>query len=173
MKKGSKDKKRKSKVMIVKATQDHIDSLTGRLREADKRELYDAFAMDADYGLRISFENSRMCWVGIEIKTGIPFCAFGVYAISSLSTEAEPWLLGTDAMGRLSISALRESKKYVQKMLKPFELLHNYVDCRNTVSINWLKWCGFTMEDPRPFGTKCRMFSRFYLKNDNKTIRSN
>ena len=42
--------------------------------------------------------------------------------------------------------------------------LVNWVDDRNTCAIRWLKWMGFTIHEPEPYGVANLPFRRFDMK---------
>ena len=66
-----------------------------------------------------------------------------------------PWLLSTEYLyswKRKNLrSFLKSTKSWIEHMGEMYPFLHNYVDTRNTESINWLKHLGFkftkTIED--------------------------
>lgn len=151
------------KLEIVPAEQKHVDALMGKLREADRNECWSLARITADYALQISFDNAKMCWVALY--KGSPVCCFGVGAYSNLSHKGCPWMLATEALLHFQVQVIKGSKLYVKKMLEPFDILENYVDNRNVVAVRWLKWCGFTMEDPVALGPDGVLFRRFYMMN--------
>ena len=82
-----------------------------------------------------------------------------------LSGKGSPWLLGTNEIGRYALTFLRANKKYVRRMLEFYPHLENYVDARNTTSIQWLKWLGFEFDLlPVPYGVWKMPFFRFEMK---------
>lgn len=56
------------------------------------------------------------------------------------------WLVGTDEITRHPITFYRLSKKIFERLSDGYERLFNFVDERNTLSVRWLKWLGFTIE---------------------------
>ena len=47
---------------------------------------------------------------------------------------------------------LSEAPLYLTQMHEVHPVLRNVVDARNTVSIRWLEWLGFTLGTPQPMG---------------------
>jgi hypothetical protein len=41
---------------------------------------------------------------------------------------------------------IRQSRRYVALMQERFPRLENYVHAGNSLSLRWLKWCGFTID---------------------------
>jgi len=50
--------------------------------------------------------------------------------------------------------------------LAGYSHLENWVDARNTKAINWLRWLGFTVHDPVPFGVAGLPFHRFDMRRE-------
>jgi len=54
--------------------------------------------------------------------------------------------------------------KWVRRQSEKFSLLYNYVDARNVKSIKWLRWLGFQLDEPAPYGVRGLPFHRFELR---------
>ncbi|UZP67383.1 hypothetical protein N1030_17575 [Desulfovibrio mangrovi] len=147
-------------VRIIKATQSHVDGLRGRLRRSDCGEVLAATGLAPDAGLERSFSMSCMAWAVVEKAEVIAM--FGVGA-SSLSGTGSPWLLGTDALVRQVRGFIQHSREYIDLMRQRFPNLVNWVDARNAASVRWLGWCGFTVEEPVPFGPFGLPFHKFHM----------
>lgn len=76
------------------------------------------------------------------------------------------WMLGSDELLKHGTALLRTSKAYVDKWRTEYRSLMNYVDCRNTVSIKWLKWLGASFHLPTPYGLNGKPFMPFYFGED-------
>jgi len=148
------------KVKIVKTAQKHIDFMKGNLREADLNEVWASSFSVGSVALQRSFNRSSSCWTAL--MGGEPFACFGVVPLSCLNLTGSPWMLATDRIDQVPFKVVRESKKYVNKMIRGFEKLENWIDERNTVSKRWLKWCGFVLEPPREYGAQSKLFHRFW-----------
>ncbi len=129
------------------------------MRERDKAEIWAASHHTPEQGVLGSFKTSTSVWAGImgdEV-----FCMFGVGPANILSGRGSPWLLGTDSIEKYALSFLRHCSWAVDAMHSSYPYLQNWVDVRNTTSINWLKWLGFTIHDPKPFGAEGMLYHRF------------
>ena len=63
------------------------------------------------------------------------------------------WMVATDElMSKRSyrIQLIREGRKWVDSLLKTYEVLYNYVYAENTSAIKWLKALGFTFINLHP-----------------------
>ncbi len=136
--------------------------LQGKLRLADYEEVFASHGRDADASLIKGVEDSFMAWTAVA--DGQPFLLFGVAAPSSLSTTGVPWALGTDTTNRVGIAVVRQSRHYVKEMKRHFYRLENHTDDRHKVAHRWLRWCGFTIEEPEPWGVMGLPFRRFWME---------
>jgi hypothetical protein len=70
-----------------------------------------------------------------------------------------PWAVFTTAIDEHPLPFLRASKRYIDSLT---DYLENWVDARNTLTIKWLAWLGFTIEEPLPVGLRGELFHRFW-----------
>ena len=62
---------------------------------------------------------------------------------------------------KISLSFLRNSKDVCDVLKGKHQILHNYVDKRNKLHVNWLKWMGFTILKETTYGIENRKFYEF------------
>lgn len=146
---------------IILSEEDHIYPIAKCMRDSDRREVWDTYHLSPERALRLSFLTARTCMTAIDDK-GCPVCMFGVSAQSAVSLKGEPWLLGTDGLMNYQIQLISETRKRIKEWLKDFCLLQNYVANYNETSKRWLKWAGFTLDSPEPFGPDGVLFCKFY-----------
>lgn len=149
----------RSATNIVAAQIEHVQMMAPLVREADRVELRDGWNVTPFDALADGIEHSTSAWTGFVDND--PVCMFGVAPVSLLGGVGVPWMIGTDAVVRHQVRFLRESRPCVDRMRSLYDSLVNYVDDRNTVSHRWLRWLGFTLEDPAPYGPNGVMFRRF------------
>lgn len=137
-----------------------IPAIASGMREADRMEVWAAYHLTPAAALELSFKREGMKFTGLY--KGTPILMVGA-ARMSLIGGASPWLLGTDDVRKISVPFLRNSRAYVQMMLSKYRYLENYVDVRNELSINWLKFCGFTFHAAAPYGVEQLPFYRFTM----------
>ena len=146
--------------IIVPAHTDHIFWIANNMRQADRDEIAAAAGKGPWAALRDSLHLSVAAWTGLVDDE--PICMFGVVPLDILGGVGSPWLLGTDEIEKHAISFLRLNKQYVKEMLEYFPYLVNFVDARNKMSIQWLKWLGFKFDSsPIPYGIWNLPFYRF------------
>lgn len=144
---------------IVPATLDHVKSLAPRLRKADREELAASTGGDPEEIITLSLAMSSLAWAWV--RNGRTLAIFGV-APSGSPGVGIPWLLASPGIARHKVYFVRRSVKYREAMLAAFPVLENWVDCRNTLSIQWLSWLGFGMAEVDPFyGLQRLPFIRF------------
>jgi hypothetical protein len=82
-----------------------------------------------------------------------------------------PWLVGTTLMEQNEFVFIRENRRQFRQFMDLYRLLVNYVDDRHDAAKRWLRWLGFTLEPPEPYGHAGLPFRRFYM--DTNTVRKN
>jgi hypothetical protein len=137
------------------------DARTLVLRRADRAEIEALTGRDPRAVLIESVERSASAWPGLA--DGELVCLFGVVPMSLAGVTGIPWLLGSDAVAAYSRQFLRRNRAWLGEMLRDFPLLTNVVDARNTVSIRWLRWLGFTLGTPQPMGVRGLPFIPFEM----------
>ena len=148
------------KVTIIPTEYDHLLPVAKDMREADVLEVSATGNLPYE-SLTEGFNLSSRCWTGLVDNR--PAAIFGVAPMSVLGGVGSPWLLGTDTCMKVKREFLTGSKPYVEQMLGLYPRLVNYVDVRNTASIRWLKWLGFEIHEPIPFGLSGELFHPFEM----------
>ncbi len=135
-----------AEISIIPARPEHIREIAGRMRAADRAEVFAASGRSPLSALSFSYRHSSEVWTALF--DGRPQVMWGVGDISILTGVGAPWLLGTDAVERNFRGFLRISRDWPAQLLGRYRLLRNLVDARNTISIRWLEWLGFRLFDP-------------------------
>jgi hypothetical protein len=150
---------------IVPATQEHVAQMLPNVRRDDRYEVMAATGLPVDDILGRCVKNAEMAWAGMvddEVA-----CIFGVTGASLLSETGYPWLIGTDLIEQHAKPFLRRNRKMVGVMIERYPILKNYVDARNIKAIQWLRWLGFTINPPEPFGMYRMLFHPFEMRAKN------
>ena len=149
---------------IVPVTANHIAELLADPRPADVAEFLAASGEGPDVVLARAVAISPECWA--VLADGQVLGIFGVAPISMLSGRGAPWLVGTPILDRYARGFIRLNREFLPRMLAGYSHLENWVDARNTRAINWLRWLGFTVHDPVPFGVAGLPFHRFDMRRE-------
>ena len=153
---------KKTKYEIVPATLEHAEELAENMRWPDVEEVWATAHVYPLQATLLTMEVSHDAMTGLA--DGEVVCMFGVASAMIISTTGVPWLLTTDLVGKHAKPFLRRNKKVVAEMLVAYPFLRNYVDERNTVAIKWLKWLGFNVMPPVPFGVEGLPFHPFEMR---------
>jgi hypothetical protein len=149
---------------IVQATQEHVTKMLPQVRTADRYEVMASSGRPIEDVLGPAVANADMAWAGmVGDKVA---CIFGVTGASVLSETGHPWMIGTDLIAQHAKAFLRRNRKMVGVMLARYPYLMNYVDVRNTKAIEWLKWLGFSILPPQPYGIYRMPFHPFEMRAD-------
>lgn len=133
-------------------------------RQPDIDELWAAAHTTPLEALQYSATVSRdTCYTGLADDK--PVCVYGVKSPSMLSNLAVPWMIATKELEFHSRVFLRRSRDMVKLINSQFPYMHNYVDARNTVSIRWLQWVGFSVYYPEPYGVEGMPFHPFDMRS--------
>jgi tetrahydromethanopterin S-methyltransferase subunit C len=150
--------------MIVRQAQDE-DGLfiAPHVRAADAREI------KASHGLGDGFPSlgqllvacihySADAWVAVD-KAG--YLALGGASAAAVEGVGIPWMVATDRASPLFF--MRSCKQFEKKLFEKYHTLTNFVDCRNTASIQWLHRMGYLFADVAPYYGRARIpFLQFY-----------
>lgn len=142
-----------------------IAKVAAHMREIDRKELALSCGREPLEVLQQSCEYSQYSRC-IELN-GEPVALFGVRRPFVLSRSGLIWLLGTEELAKMKKSFVMNSLKYVNEGFEFADRLENYVWINNKLSIRWLKWCGFTFDEPKPYGEKQALFLHFYKEKKN------
>ena len=146
-------------VRIVPLEPRHAE-IEPRLRRADVEEIRAMTGMEPKIPLAFSIANAAPGWA-VE-KDGRTEAVFGVGPVNA--ELGRPWLVGTDEVAKHPVLFYRMSRGIIDAMRERYRRLENWVDARNGLSIRWLKWAGFYIEEPEKMGAEGRLFHRFVSK---------
>jgi len=149
-------------VTILPATRFHSTILAPVMREGDREEVWATGRYTPQAALDASLDASSRSWSGFA--DGRLVVMFGVGAVPDAPRVGVPWLLGSDDVVRYQVQFLRRCRDYVSDMLREFEVLTNWVDARNAVSLRWLAWMGAEFLPAVPFGALGLPFHQFIIK---------
>ena len=150
------------KIEIRDVEEGDIAVLVKNMREHDKQEVNAATRMGIRNAVSTSVDMATYSKTGLVNDELV--CMWGVCPISLISSRGSPWMLGTDLIKKKQNIFLRRSKPWLEDIKRDYRHLENYVDARNTLSIKWLKWLGFKMEEAMPYGVNGEPFHKFTME---------
>ncbi len=151
----------KDGIVVRKTYLSDIGYLKNHLRSSDIDEIWASHHLTPKDALRKGYEDSVFCFT---VLNGRPIAIFGLVPETLVGEKASIWLLATNDLTKIQMRFLRHCKYFIDMMLDYFPYLYNHVDDRNIKSINWLRYCGAHIEEPKPHGIDNRPFRYFYFK---------
>lgn len=137
------------------------ESLAGRLRDADRREIQAFSGREPLEELRRGLARSDPALALVD-ERDMPLALFGVAPARDRPGVGYVWLLGSAELAPRRVAFLRLSRPWVARLQERYPVLTNCVDARNTVHLRWLRWCGFTLTRLVPeYGAERRPFYEF------------
>lgn len=151
-------------ISVRKAVGEDAEMIAPLLRDEDAREVMRLGCGPASGCIRRAIAGSRMA--GVFYRDEAPLCVFGVADASVVDQKTGiPWLIGTHALSRSPRPFLRETRQWVSAWMEHYSALTNYVDADYEKAIRWLRWLGFTIGDPEPYGAPGAMFCRIEMRS--------
>ena len=147
-------------VEFVKPTMDMVRAIAGDMREADRVEIAASHGQTPLSALEWGLKHSEFSVV-VKVN-GVECVMLGLVRREILSGVGVPWLLGANAVLKHRSQLLRCSPPIIEDMLKICPILYNHVHIDNIMSVRWLRWLGFTIDEPQPLGLKGELFSKFH-----------
>lgn len=134
-------------------------ALAPRLRPADADEfLANGRCPTAGLLRAVNLSSFVRC---ILAPDGRPISLFGFAPINHQT--ACPWLVGTDDLVTTHRAwFIRKSPEIVASGDPLWGHFFNRVHAANTVHVRWLRWSGFDVGEPEPFGPRGELFRTIY-----------
>lgn len=152
-----------TKVEIVPGTWEHAIALAEHMSPADRREVWAADHLTPAQAVRQSMAMSRRVWAGLI--DGELACMFGVTDHgTALTTVGVPWMMATKVIRRNPSLFLRRCRPVVEEMKQGYDMLWNMADSRNKQTLKWLRWLGFEILAPVPYGPDGVPFHQFIMR---------
>ena len=149
-------------VNYVKPTIELVEEIARNMRQADIDEVWASSNCTPLEALMDSWKLSE--FTTVLTVDGEACVMLGLVVRDMLSGHGIPWLLGTDNALKHKKKFFTESPEVINQMLNICPRLHNYVHSKNKLSKRWLKWIGFTICEPEPYGCEQELFHKFYIE---------
>lgn len=149
-------------VKFIKPTEAAIQLIAADMRDADVAEIWASHRHTPIDALMRGWELSDLSVI-VECD-GVPCTMLGLVVDCVLTGSGTPWLLSSNHALKYKREFLIQSPPVIEQMLDTCPRLSNHVHTKNRVSIRWLKWLGFTIEEPLPVGIDKELFHRFHLE---------
>ena len=136
-------------------TLEDIKYLATRLRYEDKQEILASVGLIPLEALLFSYSNSDLVFTIVNPEDE----AVAIFGVGNLGNGVGGiWLLATDNLKDIKFAFLKECKKVINFLNTKYKILWNFVECRNSQHIKWLKWCGFKFINKKNIGVLNKPF---------------
>jgi hypothetical protein len=150
-------------VEIREVRPEDIVTLAKNLRRSDRIEIRACTLKGASIKEIISDSVGYSTYSRAGFVDGELACLWGTGPVSVMGGVGMPWFLATNLVEQYPMVFLRRCKSVLAEMKGPYTTLENWVYAKNTGAIHWLKWLGFTFDEPKPWGPRGKKFQRFYM----------
>lgn len=134
-----------NKVIVRAATGYDVEALTNNLRKEDIEEI-EALGSTPYEALGEGYVFSTECYA--LVLEGETIGLFGVSTYQMPEGYASIWFLGSERTKEIPYEWLIVGKEYINKFLKEYGILTNFVYEKNRLHIKWLKRMGANFEAP-------------------------
>jgi hypothetical protein len=148
------------KLQYTKPTWKEAVKVATKMRKADREEVMASNKHSPIEAIEKGLDKSHFS--ACVVLNGTPCAIFGLIKVSPLLEKGVPWFLGTDELFKVPKMMVKEGRKTVEEMLLHCSYLENYVHCKNTKSIKWLRMLGFELEKPQVYGVMSEQFMKFH-----------
>ena len=150
---------------IIPATLEHVAIIAKDIRPEDREELWATAYCTPEQAMTEGLKCSDIVMTGVI--DGVPVCMWGVVRPSWLIDIGTPWMVGSTLLDVHAMKFLRRCRRPLLALFEGYDRLENYVDARNTRSIQWLKFMGFNVdEEPVEYGVEKMPFHRFWKERE-------
>ena len=136
--------------------------LAEHLGKADKRE------MTAGYGKHILRDMlngiNYSDQVGCCRFDGVPVAIYGVHKPSPIADYGLVWLFLGEIKEEDRYYVAKQTRRFIQAVLKEYSYVYNYVDVGNEKIIRWLEFLGAEFSEPEEFGLYGNKHMRFEIR---------
>lgn len=136
-----------TKQIIRRPTMEDIEFLICNIRKEDDAEVR---AM-SDLSVRDVLEDTPELEKNSYVweKEGKIIAMFGVNPIPDKEGVGVVWLLGTTFFDKFYVAFIQECKAVFRQIIQGYDYIFNYVHVKNTKSVRWLKWLGFSLSEEK------------------------
>lgn len=149
-------------IEFIRPTESMIKSIAADMRQEDANEVWASNHHTPLESLTKGWDLSD--FATIAMCDNEPLVMIGLVKRDILTGSGVIWMLGTNKSLNYRKEFLRQTQPIIDEMLNICPRLCNLVHSKNLSSIKWLKWLGFTIEEPIKHGSDNELFHRFYLE---------
>lgn len=148
---------------IVKAEYAHAEHVALHMRQADIDEI-EAMGLAPAGAVMVSWYRAMLSWAWLVNEE--PAAVFGISAQSFTSDQGMPWAITTSLVEKHRKAFLIDSRKAFADCFGNYRYMFNVVDDRHESAKRWLRWLGFEIGEPQPYGPHGLPFRRFEYRRE-------
>jgi hypothetical protein len=144
------------------AVEADIDVVAQDMREADKDEVEASGGFSPLEALLVSYRASEPCYAAT-----LDDRAVALFGVSPADADVGViWMLGTNDITDHPVTFMRWSRTVVPMLIRPYKMVCNIVDKRNTAHVEWIRRTGFSFIREIIHGPQNITFYEFARLND-------
>lgn len=147
-------------IQFVRPTVEMVEAIAADMRVADVDEVWASNHHTPIEALMKGWQQSD--FVAVAVYHGEPLVMLGLVKRDVLTGTGLIWMLGSNAALKYRRDFFTKTPPMIDEMLTICPRLCNMVHNKNRDSIRWLRWLGFTIEDPVPHGPDNELFHKFH-----------
>jgi hypothetical protein len=151
-------------IRVEPCSEEYIKRLAPNLAKADLAELWAMERRDPVTSMMSAWRRGRETWALLSDDTVVAM--YGVIDVSLVSDGGRPWNFSCQDVGKYAKSFIKESVRIEKEWADKYSFLTNYVDSRHTKAVRWIKWLGYTLDNPIPIGPEKVPFFRFWKRGN-------
>lgn len=160
-----------SKFKVVDATEELCLGVAASMRPEEREEVWASHRETPEQAIVNAFHQSFWAKVGLA-PDGTPLMALGLQRVDKKKSVAFGfgpadwtcvWALGSTEILKYKVGFLRESRRVTLELSLLYPNLGNFCDARYTKSLQWLKWLGFRIGNPLPYGKGGKLFCPVWI----------
>ena len=150
--------------LITQSVDDDVDYIAANMREQDKQEIHYTSGAQPLEALARAYVDSRACYT-VHVD-GRPAMMVGTVPVSLLEQRGSIWMLGTPDFHRVRFGKHEFVLMWqvLSDLISPYRLVENYVYDGNKRSLKMLRFLGFEIGEPEPYGLHRKLFRHFSMR---------
>ena len=153
---------------VREAKPEDVENFHNKVRPIDLIEIEAVTKKTARESLLDCFNHPNAKTWSIVKNEGDVVGMFGVSDCHTIEKFGVPFLISSDEIIPYATLFLKNCAFWVEKMQGNYEVLYNFIHSENKIAMNWLKWCGFSIETGKIYNINNIPFYLFVRSNPNK-----
>lgn len=146
-------------IRVRRSVESDIDVISKNISPDNIEEIWVAHHLTPSIVIDMAVKESYLCFTIEEGNNPI-----GIFGIRNPEErKAEVFFLVTRSFNNIGRVFLRQARGFINNFLKIYPYLDGWVYAKNIKSIEWMRYCGATIEEPMQYGIEGKLFSHFFF----------